>query len=365
VRRKSIINWKYLGIALIAEWAIIGATGFAGYQFAYHYTNEELPTARVAALGDFVPSLTTGDNTSFVMALVATIMLCFVEMIRVPMALASRTNHSLMIRIFCYIGIICCIGVTTKSVSQVMEQMFHTRLRVVQEATTRLHEAQAKIASAELGATTAKDPSNANAGMISELNKQIDEVTKSLALYGTPPKPVRSCIKIKKSGKLSCSTTTPKWSGASAQQTRDDLITKRDELMATGTALSSKVATATEGLLAVQADLTAAEDVRKRAVMDSQLHSFTAMWYGKDPADVTDAELHWFLRLFIFWPAVLISMSATILALASVTVVTRKKIVPLKKGPVDLGTIQIVDTLKTAAKMAVDEHIRNSTLKAA
>ena len=40
----------------------------------------------------------------------------------------------------------------------------------------------------------------------------------------------------------------------------------------------------------------------------SQLHSFTAMVFGKDPVEVTDAEVHWFLRFFILIPSIMIAV---------------------------------------------------------
>jgi hypothetical protein len=57
----------------------------------------------------------------------------------------------------------------------------------------------------------------------------------------------------------------------------------------------------------------------QRAVDNSQLHSFTAMVYGIDPNDVTEGQLHWFLRVFVFIPAICAGFVATIIALTSVT----------------------------------------------
>ncbi|GJE42165.1 hypothetical protein AEGHOMDF_1336 [Methylobacterium soli] len=52
----------------------------------------------------------------------------------------------------------------------------------------------------------------------------------------------------------------------------------------------------------------------------SQLHSFTAMVYGVDPIDVTDAQVHAFLRIFVFVPALCAAFASTILALCAVSV---------------------------------------------
>jgi hypothetical protein len=64
---------------------------------------------------------------------------------------------------------------------------------------------------------------------------------------------------------------------------------------------------------------SAAGAALKDAVFHSQLHAFTAMVFGIDPLDVTNAQIHAFLRLFVFLPAVLAAMASTLLATTAVT----------------------------------------------
>jgi hypothetical protein len=63
-----------------------------------------------------------------------------------------------------------------------------------------------------------------------------------------------------------------------------------------------------------------AEQAYRNSVNRSQLHSFTAMVYGVDPIDVTDAQVHAFLRIFVFVPALCAAFASTILALCAVSV---------------------------------------------
>ena len=63
-----------------------------------------------------------------------------------------------------------------------------------------------------------------------------------------------------------------------------------------------------------------AEQAYRNAVNRSQLHSFTAMVYGVDPIDVTEAQVHAFLRIFVFVPALCAAFASTILALCAVSV---------------------------------------------
>jgi len=57
----------------------------------------------------------------------------------------------------------------------------------------------------------------------------------------------------------------------------------------------------------------------RNAVNRSQLHSFTAMVYGVDPIDVTEQQVHAFLRIFVFLPALCAAFASTILALCAVS----------------------------------------------
>jgi hypothetical protein len=41
------------------------------------------------------------------------------------------------------------------------------------------------------------------------------------------------------------------------------------------------------------------------------------MVFGKNPTDVTDAEVHWFLRLFVFFPAIFVSLASSLLAMSA------------------------------------------------
>ena len=62
-----------------------------------------------------------------------------------------------------------------------------------------------------------------------------------------------------------------------------------------------------------------AEQAYRNAVNRSQLHSFTAMVYGVDPIDVTEQQVHAFLRIFVFLPALCAAFASTILALCAVS----------------------------------------------
>jgi hypothetical protein len=74
--------------------------------------------------------------------------------------------------------------------------------------------------------------------------------------------------------------------------------------------------------------LSEAQVAHKDAVFRSQLHSFAAMAFAKDPTQVTDGEIAWFLRIFVFASAVFVSLASTFIAITAV-----EKIKPKKPAP--------------------------------
>ena len=75
----------------------------------------------------------------------------------------------------------------------------------------------------------------------------------------------------------------------------------------------------------VERNVTDATDAYIKAISNSQLHSFTAMVFGRDPADVTEAEIAKFLRIFVFVPAILVSLASTLLAMTAVQRLSPKR----------------------------------------
>jgi hypothetical protein len=67
-------------------------------------------------------------------------------------------------------------------------------------------------------------------------------------------------------------------------------------------------------------DASRADAALKDALFNSQLHDFTAMVFGIDPLQVTDAQIHTFLRIFVFVPAILAALASTLLAMTAATI---------------------------------------------
>src|SRR4051812_13760891 len=195
-------NYKALGIAIGVEAGVIASAGFAGIEFAYKYAGEapQERVAQVAALSDYVPSVDwagMATNFPFWMAIVGTVLICVAETARVPLALAFRTQSNWALKIAMLVGVIAMCLVTTKSVSQVMEQMFHPRLKFVQEANVKLHEAEGVLAKLESDRSNKQAPVDAKGVQLEAIDKQISELNESLKIYGAIPKAQSVCRSIK------------------------------------------------------------------------------------------------------------------------------------------------------------------------
>ena len=140
------------------------------------------------------------------------------------------------------------------------------------------------------------------------------------------------------------------WAG---QQFADQLraaIAKRGEVVAKRDA-AQVVVTAVDGKVVSQEKMVAkARSAERDAVGMSQLHSFTAMVYGKDPVEVTDAEVHWFLRFFILIPSIMIATASSILAMVSYTRIEPRRI--------ELKINDETNTLTTHIDRAVAQRVR-------
>ncbi|MCJ2006977.1 ATPase [Methylobacterium sp. E-041] len=291
------IKWGYVAIAYLVEFMVIGASLWGAWLFAAVYSD--------------------GDNHAFYFMLLAPLVYAAVELCRVPLGILARTQRSYFIRALAVVGIIFAAGVTTKSVSQLGEMMFHPRLMEASKTKTALKDAQAdrstidnRIASADARVaqyTTELDQIEKraadNAAQLSALPAQRCE-----KVFGTNSRGVRyqnlKCVTDPRTATLSSSV-------AKASADRGVLTKDLEE---------ARKARAQLDRGAAERKVADAEQAYRNAVNRSQLHSFTAMVYGVDPIDVSEQQVHAFLRIFVFLPALCAAFASTILALCAVSV---------------------------------------------
>ncbi len=329
------IDYKYLGMAYAIEIAVVVTSLLSAWFFAKIYGH--------------------GDTTTMAMMMLAPIAYAGVEIARVPLALALRTQPNWLWKLVFGLMVLCAVAVSVKSLSQLGEVMFRPRLIDVTHATIALKDAQSEQATYAAKVAAADAVVKQRGAELDAAEARLKSVNSELGAL-----PGDRCARVwhsntqgRRFSSQECHTDGRQklMAGnlANAQAARTDMSTKlddarkiRDSLDAT--ASSKKVS-----------DL---ELARRDAIMNSQLHSFTGMFFGKDPTEVSEGELHSFLRIFVFFPAIFASLAATALALASVT--------PLRPRaePIEVDDIDLVDHLLGPLTSSLDEHARHAANEA-
>ena len=291
------IKWGYVAIAYLVEFMVIGASLWGAWLFASVYSD--------------------GDNHAFYFMLLAPLVYAAVELCRVPLGILARTQRSYFIRALAIVGIIFAAGVTTKSVSQLGEMMFHPRLIEASKTKTALKDAQADR-------STIDNRISAADARVAQYTTELDQIEKRAAdnaaqlsalpaqrcekVFGTNSRGVRyqnlKCVTDPRTATLSAGV-------AKASADRGVLTKDLEE---------ARKARAQLDRGAAERKVADAEQAYRNAVNRSQLHSFTAMVYGVDPIDVSEQQVHAFLRIFVFLPALCAAFASTILALCAVSV---------------------------------------------
>ncbi|WP_407519820.1 ATPase [Methylobacterium oryzisoli] len=291
------IRWGYVAIAYAVE-ALVICTSLAGaWFFAETYADK-------------------GDQ-SFWFMLLAPVVYAAIELCRVPLGILIRVQRDWWIKGLAIIGIVMAAGVTTKSVSQLGEMMFHPRLAEASKTRSALKEAEADRASLDTRIRQADARVAQYTAESQALEKRTQEASAQLA--GLPGQRCERLTGTNSRGKrysyMRC-VTDPRTAtiAGSLKSTGDERTIVAKNLA------DARAARAELDRGAADRRVTEAEAKYRDAVRRSQLHSFTAMVYGVDPIDVTDQQVHAFLRIFVFAPALCAAFASTLLALCAVQV---------------------------------------------
>lgn len=291
--RGFTVDYKYLAIAFLTELAIVFTSLYGGWLFARQYSTDDL---------------------TFSMMLLAPIAYAGVELARVPLAFAWRTQRSKFWKVVFALMVLCAAAVTVKSLSQLGEIMFRPRLKAVTETSIALKDARNEQGTAAMTVKAA----DAVVEQRREELKSADERLKqaNTALAGLPKDQCWTVTHRTEHGVTRSRQCKADGRQAPIAANLKDAQTARDH--ASREFDRANAERAKLGMTDVDGKVAAREVLYRKAVMDSQLHSFTGMFFGKDPTEVTEGEIHFFLRWFVFFPAIFASLAATALALASV-----------------------------------------------
>lgn len=291
------INWLYVAIAYLGECILI-ATSLAGaWIFAGKY-------------GD-------GSTETFVMMMLAPVSYAVVEMCRVPLALAFRIQRNILLKGVLFVGIVCAAGVTVKSLSQLGEQMFHPRLIAAVNAGEALQAAEREQRTFDQKLKDADALVAQRAAQLAAIDERARGLVAEMSGIRSP-----ACVPVSGTDRNGRTYRTARCPPADPRGPIIEENLKRTTEERAPAQLLLDEATAARRTLdrsAVDSRVSEARTAHRDAVRDSQLHSFTAMTFRKNPSDVTDAEIHAFLFVFVFFPAIFASLAATLLALGAVT----------------------------------------------
>jgi hypothetical protein len=333
LNRGYSVNYKMLAAAYGVEAAIISVSLYASWVFANKYAGEasggEIQLASLNLLGVF-----NSHSLDWRMAMAGGVAIAVAEMLRLPLAQASRIQRSFVMRALAIAAVLMMAFVTTKTMAQVMQQTYAPRLSQVQQAARALKKAEANLETADIQRAPADKDLQRLEEDVRDSQKRIADLSTLIVNQGHAPKPVCSPVYKKNANgvtyKAGVTCSTPKWAG---QQFADQLdAAKRD--LATAIAKRDKLAAdvASQAELARDRQVTTDRfrDAWRAAVNNSVLHGLTAMFYGVDPLDLSEGQVNGFLRLFILVPSVMVALASSILVMLAYNRIRR----PRKTQPI-------------------------------
>lgn len=253
--------------------------------------------------------------------------LAMVELARVPLAIAVRTQSSWHIKFFAALGVIAAITVTSFSLSQIAWKTFDIRTAQATRASDKL--AAIKTKKAELQDRRAQSQHdldqkiqdrNAISERLAGLQQQLTKITSSVGHSCKPMLDQDGKPLVGADGKLeeNCVPTTavnqPQFIALKGQiaSTQKDL----DVAQAAVRQEEGNVKTIDPNQL--DGELANAEAEYRSAVDTSQLYSYAGMLTGKAGSDVTEADVKRLEKYLIIIPSIAAAFASTLLAVTAV-----------------------------------------------
>lgn len=332
------INVKQVVLAFAVEFFIIGLILLGQYYIAQQ------------AAGDRVLPI-----------LLFPIGLAVVELARVPLAIAVRTQNSWSVKLFAGLGVAAAVTVTTFSLSTIAYQTFDPRLIEANDKYNALQnwrsakdirKSEVEVADRDLEERR-KQLSSAN-DRIKSLQEQISKVN---AVKG------ENCTTVTNpDSTTSRSCTSANLNAAQSKTLQAQLASEQKDRDALDAAVrAAEAARAKYDLRSIDEQIAKAESDYRMAITHSQLHSYTSFVVRKAPTEVTDAEVKGLEFYLIFIPSIAAALASTLLAITAVHRIRLPKVEPAATMPDEalnflLGPL--VQTLQQEARNAVDGAMR-------
>ena len=338
IARGYRINVKQVVLAFAVEFFIIGLILLGQY-----YIAEQTAGQRVLPI------------------LLFPIGLAVVELARVPLAIAVRTQNSWSVKLFAALGVAAAVTVTTFSLSTIAYQTFDPRLIEANDKRNSLENWKSakeiqknEIDIADRDVEERRKQLNSANDRIKNLQEQISKVS---AVKGENCKTVTNA-----DNTTSKSCTSANLNAAQSKTLQAQLANEQKDRDALDGAVKAAEATrAKYDLRPIDEQIAKAESDYRMAITRSQLHSYTSFVVRKAPTEVTDAEVKGLEFYLIFIPSIAAALASTLLAITAVHRIRAPRVEPTASIPDEalnflLGPL--VQTLQQEARNAVAGAMR-------
>lgn len=290
--------------------------------------------------------------------------LALVELARVPLAIAVRTQKSWNIQFAALLGVAAAVVVTSTTLYQIGELTFSPRRAAVYEKLNALE--------------GAKQEREAFLNQRKQVQTGFDQINKDWTSLSETYNALSSKLNDQSAFSKNCKTVeTPSQDGSSrttstscgrdpaflalqkevleAKNKRDEALTARSQWQAALAKMDSSPFDRT---------VSKAEGDYHEAVQQSPLHSYAGMLFGKDSQTVTEGEvkrLEWYLLLI---PSIAAALSSTLVAMTAVHRIRQPKVEPAARMPDEALTFllgPLVQTLQQEAKNAIAGAMKTQT----
>ena len=297
--------------------------------------------------------------------------LAMVELARVPLAIAVRTQEAWHIKLFAAIGVIAAITITSFSLSQIAWKTFDVRIAEATRANDKLTEARYSKDS------FLKTQAQANIDLKQKIQTR-DDATKRLANLqdqvqkmshpGQSCKPVLDADNkpiLGNDGKptLQCNTT------AAINPTQINLLkselakTNREVEVAQAEVSAAEATIKSLDVRPLETELAKADAAYRAAINKSQLHSYTAMITGKAVSEVSEGDVKNLEKYLIIIPSIAAAFASTLIAITAV-----RRIKPsIKDPPIQLpdeAMTHLFGPLITAIQKEASDAVNTAMAKA-
>jgi hypothetical protein len=265
------------------------------------------------------------QGTHALEALLFPIALAMVELARVPLALAVRTQHSWSVKFAAALGVLSAVVVTSFSLSTIAYRTFDPRLSQANDTHNEYLNLVSQRSSLNDQMIAAESAVEHEGRQRDTINEQIKGITPQLTAQ-----PAQACTTVTVQNPIQGAPPSTRQSckdNPVLKPLQAELATLNAKLKQLDTSLGMLNTTAEQArkqLVQLDGKIATAEASYRDTINHSQLHSYTAMLFRKDPREVSDAEvktLEWYL---IIIPSIAAAFASTLIAITAVRRIPRE-----------------------------------------